>query len=84
VQAALRGKPPRIFLTDYTTVTERNEQEGVRSWLKGSSRPSGTLPRTNPRLVWKVSGQDALDVLGTLSMIHRRLDSARLAPTNSD
>jgi hypothetical protein len=30
-----------------------------------------------PRLVWEVSEQDALDVVGTLSMIHRPS-----APTN--
>lgn len=31
-----------------------------------------------PQLVWQVTGQDALDVLGTLSMIHRRFDTATL------
>ncbi|WP_276309372.1 TIGR02391 family protein [Cryobacterium aureum] len=29
-----------------------------------------------PRIEWVLTEQDALDVLGTLSMIHRRLDSA--------
>jgi hypothetical protein len=27
--------------------------------------------------VWSMSEQNALDVLGTLSMIHRRLDGAK-------
>lgn len=29
-----------------------------------------------PRLEWTLTEQDALDVLGTLSMIHRRLAAA--------
>ena len=29
-----------------------------------------------PKLYWTMSELDALDVLGTLSMIHRRLDTA--------
>jgi hypothetical protein len=28
--------------------------------------------------VWSMTEQDALDVLGTASMVHRRLDGARL------
>jgi uncharacterized protein (TIGR02391 family) len=35
VQAALRGKPPRIPLTDNMTVAERNEQEGVALLAEG-------------------------------------------------
>jgi uncharacterized protein (TIGR02391 family) len=30
-----------------------------------------------PQIVWSMSEQDALDVLGTLSMIRRRLDAAK-------
>jgi uncharacterized protein (TIGR02391 family) len=35
VQAALRGKPPGIPLTDNMTVTERNEQEGIALLAEG-------------------------------------------------
>ena len=47
VQAALGGKAPRVLLTACTTVTERNEQQVSRSWLKESSPRSGTQPLTN-------------------------------------
>lgn len=78
VQAALRGKQPRVLVTDCSTVTERNEQEGVALIAEGVFAAFRNPAAHEPRLVWEVSEQDALDVLGTLSMIHRRLDAARL------
>ncbi|MBN7300436.1 TIGR02391 family protein [Mycobacteroides abscessus subsp. bolletii] len=77
VQAALRGKQPRVMLTDCSTVTERNEQEGVALLAEGIFAAFRNPAAHEPKLVWEVSEQDALDVLGTLSMIHRRLDAAR-------
>jgi uncharacterized protein (TIGR02391 family) len=82
VQAALRGKQPRVLLTDCTTGTERNEQEGIALLAEGAFAAFRN-PAHEPRLVWEVTEQDALDVLGTLSMIHRRLDSARRGGTTA-
>lgn len=79
VQAALRGKQPRVLLTDYATVTERNEQEGVALLAEGVFAAFRNPAAHEPRLVWEVNEQDALDVLGTLSMIHRRLDGAKIS-----
>ncbi|WP_396912836.1 TIGR02391 family protein [Mycolicibacterium sp.] len=77
VQTTLRGKPPRVLITDCSTVTERNEQEGVALLAEGIFAAFRNPAAHEPRLEWEVSEQDALDVLGTLSMIHRRLDAAR-------
>lgn len=77
VQAALRGKQPRVLITDCCTVTERNEQEGVALLAEGVFAAFRNPAAHEPRLVWEVSEHDALDVLGTLSLIHRRLDAAR-------
>lgn len=77
VQATLRGKQPRVLLTDCSTVTERNEQQGIALLAEGIFAAFRNPAAHEPRLVWEVSEQDALDVLGTLSMIHRRLDNAR-------
>lgn len=81
VQAALGGKTPRVLLTDCSTVTERNEQQGVALLAEGVFAAFRNPAAHEPRLVWAVSEQDALDVLGTLSMIHRRLDGARARGT---
>lgn len=78
VQAVLEGKQPRILLTPYTTETERNEQMGIALLAEGVFAAFRNPPAHEPRLDWHMSEQDALDVLGTLSMVHRRLDGARL------
>lgn len=83
VQAALRGKQPRVLLTECDTVTDRNEQEGIALLAEGVFAAFRNPAAHEPRLVWEVSEADALDVLGTLSMIHRRLDGAR-SRENSD
>ena len=46
----------------------------TKSWQDGGQ----------PRIVWSMSEQDALDVLGTLSMVHRRLDGAKRSPRSPD
>lgn len=79
VQATLQGKSPRIRLTACTTETERNEQAGIALLAEGIFAAFRNPPAHEPRLVWHVSEQDALDVLGTLSMVHRRLDAARVS-----
>lgn len=78
VQAVLQGKSPRILLTPCTTETERNEQTGIALLAEGVFAAFRNPSAHQPKLDWQMSEQDALDVLGTLSMIHRRLDGARL------
>lgn len=77
VQASLGGKSPRLLLTNCSTATERNEQHGVALLAEGIFAAFRNPAAHEPRLSWEVSEQDALDVLGTLSMVHRRLDDAR-------
>ncbi len=84
VQAALRGRRPRVLLKSCSTVTDRNEQEGIALLAEGVFAAFRNPAAHEPRLIWEVPEQDALDVLGTLSMIHRRLDSARLSGTAGD
>ena len=82
VQATLQGKAPRLLLTPCTTETERNEQIGISLLAEGVFAAFRNPPAHEPRLDWQMSEQDALDVLGTLSMVHRRLDTARLNEGN--
>jgi len=67
VQAALRGKQPRVMLTDCSTVTERNEQEGVALLAEGVFAAFRNPAAHEPRLVWEVSEQDAPRWRPTLS-----------------
>jgi uncharacterized protein (TIGR02391 family) len=59
--------------------TERSEQQGVMHLIEGLFGAFRNPAAHEPRVQWHLSEDDALDVLGTLSLVHRRLD-ARLAP----
>lgn len=76
VDAALLGTSPLILLNAYSTVTDKNEQRGVASLAQGLFSAVRNPQAHEPQSTWTLNEEDALDVLGTLSLIHRRLDTA--------
>lgn len=80
VEAILEGTDPLILLNDRANRSQRDEQRGVALLMKGMFAAFRNPAAHEPKIVWTMTEQDALDVLGTLSMVHRRLDAARLRP----
>lgn len=78
VEAVLEGSDPLILLNDRANRSQRDEQRGVALLMKGMFAAFRNPAAHEPKIVWTMTEQDALDVLGTLSMVHRRLDAARL------
>lgn len=76
VEGTLEGAPPVVRLNDLSTQSLRDEQRGVALLAKGLFAAFRNPTSHEPRVEWSMSEQDALDVLGTLSMLHRRLDGA--------
>ena len=78
VDAALGLADPRpmVALNSLRTDTERNEQKGLSNIVKGIFSAFRNPTAHEPRLFWHVSEPDALDLLSTLSLVHRRLDGA--------
>jgi uncharacterized protein (TIGR02391 family) len=76
VESVLEGSDPLIRLNARVTQSQRDEQRGVALLMKGMFAAFRNPAAHEPRLVWSMSEQDALDVLGTLSMVHRRSVSA--------
>lgn len=76
VSQCLEGATPMLAFNTLRTDTERNEQRGLANIMKGIfsafRNPLGHEPKTQ----WHVSEDDALDLLSTLSLLHRRLDRA--------
>ncbi len=60
--------------------TQRDEQFCVANLAKGLLSAFRNPAAHEPRIEWSLTEQDVPDVLGTLSMIHRRTDHAVLAP----
>jgi uncharacterized protein (TIGR02391 family) len=77
VEHALAGKDPVLKINDAATSTERNEQLGVANLATGLFSAFRNPAAHEPRREWAMTEQEALDVLGILSLIHRRLDAGR-------
>lgn len=76
VQHLLGSKNARLKLNENETKTQKNEQEGTALLAEGLFAAFRNPGAHEPRLKWHLSEQDALDVLGLVSLIHRRLDNA--------
>lgn len=85
VDAALGSSSagPMVAFNTLRTDTERNEQRGLASIIKGVFSAFRNPTAHEPRLFWHVSEPDALDLLSTLSLVHRRLDAAAVLRTTS-
>ena len=67
---------PRLAVNACSEESERSEQKGL-AWLVNGLFGAFRNPTAHaPRISWTISEQDALDILSTISYVHRRLDSA--------
>ncbi len=74
------GSGPIVAFNHLESEWERSEQTGLATLLKGLF---GTFRNTTahaPKVQWATSKQEALDLLTLTSMLHRRLDGARIDP----
>jgi uncharacterized protein (TIGR02391 family) len=78
VQDAFEGSSPMVAFNSLRTDTERNEQRGIANILKGIFSAFRNPAAHEPRIVWHIREQDALDLLSMISLVHRRLDEAQV------
>jgi uncharacterized protein (TIGR02391 family) len=76
VSQALSTKAPIIALNSLKTETELSEQRGIANLLVGVFGAIRNPTAHAPKVVWPMPEQDAIDVLGILSYVHRKLDNA--------
>ncbi|MER5418060.1 TIGR02391 family protein [Streptomyces virginiae] len=69
---------PRVAINTFTTKTEEDEQKGFAALIKALGSMYRNPTAHDPRLHRPVSDEELLELLTTLSMVHRRLDSARV------
>lgn len=67
---------PRLAFNSLTTPSERNEHQGLISLIKGVFSAFRNTTGHAPKIHWTLTEQDALDILTTISLLHRRLDTA--------
>lgn len=67
---------PRLAFNSLRTESERSEHTGLMNLIKGLFGAFRNTTGHAPKIHWNISEQDALDILTTISLIHRRLDDA--------
>lgn len=76
INQALSTKTPIITLNSLKTETEISEQKGIANLLVGVFGAIRNPTAHAPKVVWAMPEQDAIDVLGILSYVHRKFDNA--------
>ena len=71
---------PRLAFNSLRTESERSEHTGLMNLIKGVFGAFRNTTAHNPKIHWQMTEQDALDVLTTISLVHRRLDSSVRTP----
>jgi uncharacterized protein (TIGR02391 family) len=74
------GATPLLAINSLKTETDRGEQRGFANLLIGLFGTIRNPLAHNPKIEWDMSEQDALDILTTASLVHRKLDKARPNP----
>lgn len=76
VNAVFYVKNPILAINSLRTETELSEQKGIANLLVGIFGAIRNPTAHAPKVVWAMPEQDAIDVLGILSYVHRKLDGA--------
>ncbi|WP_330254117.1 TIGR02391 family protein [Nocardia sp. NBC_00565] len=71
---------PKLAINALSTQTDRDEQTGLANLIKGLAGMFRNPVAHDPRLSRTVTDDELLKVMTTLSMVHRRLDAARVLP----
>lgn len=67
---------PVLAFNSLSTESERSEQKGLMNLMKGFFGTFRNPTAHAPRIAWKLTEQDALDMMTVASLLHRRLDEA--------
>lgn len=77
VNSVFMGQSPILVINDFKTPTQQSEQKGFANLLIGLYGTFRNPTAHEAKIEWEMSEQDALDILTTISLIHRKLDKAR-------
>lgn len=80
VDRALGGDLPIIAINSLKTESEWSEQKGFANLVKGTFGMFRNTTAHAARVHWPMSKTDAEDLLSLVSLIHRRIDAAKMLP----
>ena len=67
-------KNPLIKINELSTETQESEHKGFANLIKGVFGMFRNTTAHAPKIIWEINESDALDIMSTISLIHRRLE----------
>jgi len=77
VERAFSVSNPLIRINSLQTETEQSEQKGFSNLIKGVFGMFRNTIAHSPKIVWTITEEDALDIMTTISLIHKKLDNSK-------
>lgn len=79
VVSAFSVSNPILKINDLSNETKKSEQKGFSNLLIGFFGMFRNTTAHAPKIHWKINELDALDIMTMASMLHRRIDDARIS-----
>jgi uncharacterized protein (TIGR02391 family) len=76
VDKALSVGNPLIKINSLQTETEQSEQKGFANLIKGVFGMFRNTTAHAPKVVWSITEDEALDIMTTISLIHKKLNKS--------
>ncbi len=73
-------KSPMLALNSLVSESEKNEQIGFAMMLKGINSMVRNVTAHSPKIKWAINESDAVDILMTISFLHKTLDNVIVVP----
>jgi uncharacterized protein (TIGR02391 family) len=80
VDRSLAGEPPLLVINEYVNYADKSEQRGFANLVKGLFGMFRNPTAHAPKIGWAVNKDDAEEVFTLLSLVHKRIDGARMPP----
>lgn len=77
---ALAVNAPKLALNSLQTSSQRNEQNGLKEMLNGITHMVRNVTAHELKIKWVVEESYAIDILTTISFLHKQLDECFVVP----
>ncbi len=80
IDKAFSTKAPYLALNALQTESEKNQQVGLAMMLKGINSMARNVTAHTPKIKWIIEEAEAIDILMTISFLHKNLDNCIVVP----
>ncbi|RPF47327.1 uncharacterized protein (TIGR02391 family) [Hydrogenoanaerobacterium saccharovorans] len=77
---AFKISNPYLAMNKLQTSSEQNQQNGLHQMLNGVTSMVRNVTAHEPKIKWLINESDAVDILCTISFLHKQLDQCIVVP----